>query len=1288
MEPLTDEEREAKIATLEAEQENKEAENKEQKEAEKSEHEDKYFVVNGGTCVCNKAQDVNKEAEIVVSKNSKLIINDDAKKFAATEEDIKMKPASSTFGKCILQPTSSDYLACMPAFLPKWEKAYNKKTVDGKKILTELSTLQCTIGGKIEIKKHGQENSVVKEHAENTNVAEQALINPAVSMPVLEIKYPSVSSIVLKEITGRARFGEIKSEGSGVEKIKIRLNEELTFNANLNKGNEKLTSWVIYEMKTGKVAAKFITLEQKGTSFQNTFSTLGTYRVEGYGKPKTPTYNDGKNDKNYTDCSIDVEVIVNKLDGNVLLPKEASNFTRVKGKENTLRQGTQATFEAKFLLDPNKEELGNLQIYATDASGNVVASGTQSGNTFTFTPTNSKAKYTILAKYTNLEGQVESQTFSATTESIYVNSISHADEVIRPETPMTFKVVNTQFKTTGGLTNEEAVTVKWNLNGQLVGSGSCVEIPGVYFLKEGKYVVEAYVNTANANVTSGSNKDNEKDDWHFEVKKNDVLRFGYIGGVPKVGKTTQLKADKFIMPPIAGEKVVWNVFGKILENTSYNNPVIDITPGYARKENVTCKINHQKGVSQSIEIVEAEILNAYFTDSNGIKINNASWEQTVYIYIDAKHLSGEEINIKVYDQDYFDGNDHVGSVNTKSYNGKPLEFKLDKTVKDKTGSNGKLYFKVSAPHLTLKNSETRFPSEKLTVEDAISFENPIIGEENGLKKHYLVDYDDISWFYVNTTGIKDTTKLKIGVWQYNKEKELVHILALKHTLDKDGVLKAKIEWNKIQKIKTSRIVYIRVKDENDKILCDSVSKMNEAALTLQFTPTAVKMVENKAAMVVGTQDLGKKANDDKVCECEAKVRAFMRMIRIGEGTGELDKRGNIKDPQIGYATAFGGNKITDLSTHPNKVYKGSSAAGAYQIMGYTYAWLGGSKLEWTGKYFKILDVYEPYHDYRKSYNITDFQPESQDRLCICLMKDKKGMVELIIDGEIEAAIRKYGSSIWASLPFKGDNSKYEFNGKAQPATPMKECLLHYEAFLKDELTNKSNLHLKKGFLKEFGYPCCNEKNIKAVEGKGWNVDIHLWSDRKEMGYGILVLKNDSNKEVWRTIVRAQGYSSKIGGVRTEQFADTPTGVYKFEKWRNDGSSTIYGANHRLDMTYVSGEAKSVGREEIQIHGGRQADDSNPYLWNTGGCLRVFDDAISTLKKIVEILESKLNKIDDHIINVNHTLKYDKSTKKYFTPDDYLKILKNPKDEGVLKKGITNKKYYKNESNYYTDNLTD
>lgn len=80
--------------------------------------------------------------------------------------------------------------------------------------------------------------------------------------------------------------------------------------------------------------------------------------------------------------------------------------------------------------------------------------------------------------------------------------------------------------------------------------------------------------------------------------------------------------------------------------------------------------------------------------------------------------------------------------------------------------------------------------------------------------------------------------------------------------------------------------------------------------------------------------------------------------------------------------------------------------------------------------------------------------------------------------------------------------------------------------------------------------------------------------------------------------------------------------------------------------------------------------------------------ITTLKKKVEVLEKTSNKKEDHMINVNHTLKYDTVSKKYFTPDDYLEIIKNPENEDILKKGITNNKYYKNESNYYTDNLTD
>ncbi|MGS2762173.1 LysM peptidoglycan-binding domain-containing protein [Sinomicrobium sp. M5D2P9] len=202
--------------------------------------------------------------------------------------------------------------------------------------------------------------------------------------------------------------------------------------------------------------------------------------------------------------------------------------------------------------------------------------------------------------------------------------------------------------------------------------------------------------------------------------------------------------------------------------------------------------------------------------------------------------------------------------------------------------------------------------------------------------------------------------------------------------------------------------------------------------------------------------------------------------------------------------------------------------------------------------------------------------------------------------------------------------------------------------------------------------------------EGWSIEVHLYDDRSEMGYGVLVLLNGNGEEYWRTIVRGQGFSSKIGGSRTQKMGDTPTGTYKFEQWRKDGSSTIYGSNSRLDMTYESGEAKAAGREEIQIHGGRQADYNNPYLWNTGGCLRVFDDAIKTLKEKIEELNSE--DIEDYYIYVRNDLEYDSDSEKYFIPSDSEKLNGEESDEDVLEKGIVNQKYYRNESNYYTDML--
>ena len=447
--------------------------------------------------------------------------------------------------------------------------------------------------------------------------------------------------------------------------------------------------------------------------------------------------------------------------------------------------------------------------------------------------------------------------------------------------------------------------------------------------------------------------------------------------------------------------------------------------------------------------------------------------------------------------------------------------------------------------------------------------------------------------------------------------------------------------------------------------------MSEATTTLQFSPTAVKMVENKAAVTVGTTALSKKENENGICEAEARVRAFMRMLRVKEGT----------EGEKGYKTLFTHAQFSDMSKHPQEVITAgkysSSAAGAYQIMTDTWKNLTGYYLDSNKKWY-----YSEKSDYTKKYNITSFDQESQDKFCLVIMKHNyfkdridsfynpvfwkddaktqhdteretkvkewrkrfKGqqgdIIQFVIDNDIKRA-SLLASLAWASLP----DSPY---GQQSSSYTFENVKTIYEGFLKEELISPSKeLYLKKGFLKEFNYSCCGENTTTKVEGKGWNIDIHLWSERKTMGYGILILKNDNKEEVWRTIVRGQGYNNQQGGDRKEKFADTPTGVYKFEKWRNDGSSTIYGSNNRLDMTYESGEAKDAGREEIQIHGGRQADDKNPYLWNTGGCLRVFDDAIVTLKKKIDALESKSSKKKNHYINVLNTLKYDSTSKKYF-----------------------------------------
>lgn len=118
------------------------------------------------------------------------------------------------------------------------------------------------------------------------------------------------------------------------------------------------------------------------------------------------------------------------------------------------------------------------------------------------------------------------------------------------------------------------------------------------------------------------------------------------------------------------------------------------------------------------------------------------------------------------------------------------------------------------------------------------------------------------------------------------------------------------------------------------------------------------------------------------------VQKFLNMLAAAEGT-----------TAHGYATAFGGGRISDLSRHPGTFHKfkettgktnTTSAAGRYQFVGKTWRSL------------------------QKRLGLQDFGAESQDLAAIELLREN-GALPHILKGDFRMATIK-ASPTWASLP--------------------------------------------------------------------------------------------------------------------------------------------------------------------------------------------------------------------------------------------------------------------------------
>ncbi|KAF2328460.1 peptidoglycan amidohydrolase family protein [Flavobacterium nitrogenifigens] len=301
-------------------------------------------------------------------------------------------------------------------------------------------------------------------------------------------------------------------------------------------------------------------------------------------------------------------------------------------------------------------------------------------------------------------------------------------------------------------------------------------------------------------------------------------------------------------------------------------------------------------------------------------------------------------------------------------------------------------------------------------------------------------------------------------------------------VDTSGAIQATLKWDNISQKLPMRTVYAVVQDSEDKILYNGTKTTNGGVVVTKKS-ALLGLAEYKSAVLVKKSDssISKINNKNCACECEARVRAFMRMLRDEEGVAG----------EIGYETLCGGESFIknygkNWDDHPQiKVYikrinDYSSAAGAYQVMGYT----------WNGMI-----------EYRKKYNISNFNQENQDRFIVVLLKHKR------FDPLPESVIKKYGEKFrnahghmikmiltqnynklfltasleWASFP----DSPY---GQQRADYTIKEVKVKYDSYLNEELKGKSDLHIKKGFLQGFGYDCTCSGQNKKLSKQGYDIN--------------------------------------------------------------------------------------------------------------------------------------------------------------------------------------------------------
>ncbi len=580
--------------------------------------------------------------------------------------------------------------------------------------------------------------------------------------------------------------------------------------------------------------------------------------------------------------------------------------------------------------------------------------------------------------------------------------------------------------------------------------------------------------------------------------------------------------------------------------------------------------------------------------------------------------------------------------------------------------------------------------------DARETYNAQLGSEDGKEKHFLVDYDEISWFYAQSRGIKPEQKLYLEIRKVIKGTDPLLLYQDNVKADESGVIRQKIVWNNINNKINFLTVYamVRENDKNGKVLYDADGSFSMATSNLLKNSILMKLPINKSAVMVEGSSIKPSESKSQCPNCDKPVTVeelkkiftqaddatlkkaaeaytkymkelgmntcwnkahFFAQARVESGLGLHVKDGenfnwyykSLIDTFSAFRSVEGKRKANDwgrpeiLPKHP-----GVSIENQKNIANWAYSpnFAKGKELgntdsddgwNFRGKGLIQLTGRSAY-DYANTYT----KKENADII---------SNPDLVLSNITVAVVSSMAFWKWKKLNTKSNLTR-DVISKICPSVgndvPMANGKSNYEEKQK-AFTNTTSVVFKIDECK-FG----KGNNASSSDGKYKTNDNSYQADSKTAYINIIVPKDRRSEGLLvffdNTGIIMKSYALAMGTTNNAIFipegkGSTPKGLWSSWHEKVHIGETSYGDYGLIKVAGLSGDAKTAtekGRAGIAIHCGHTNgnakgiynDDGS--LMFTYGCIRVYNSDMKTLVEKYNEVQNRGNKINVYVEEVD------------------------------------------------------